>query len=377
MSQRSKNEIDLLLRALGREARAEGSDSRLGEITGAHLDADELNAFAENVLPVSTRARYAAHLVDCSECRKIAAQLAQAAGVIQRPLPEKTPQNFWSYLGAFLSPAVLRYAVPALVLFVVAGIGLFLYQEQKQTQFVAQRTESEKQPAQSDSVPVSTVEPVDQLKSSNSQGEANSRAAATDTPTTKADEARKTRDDAPAKAEGASASDTITEERSDKTAAAAPPPQVTYAPEPQAQSGPPSRNAPVAQAEASREREEKVGRDQQRQRAEADEDKDFAGSSVSRAPAKRGVGGVRANEIALSKEKKAQSDVRSVGGRQFRRDGDTWIDTAYDGRATVVVKRGSEQYRALVADEPQLRSIAESFDGTVIVVWKGRGYRFH
>ena len=31
----------------------------------AHLDADELNAYAENALPVSTRTLYAAHLADC------------------------------------------------------------------------------------------------------------------------------------------------------------------------------------------------------------------------------------------------------------------------------------------------------------------------
>jgi hypothetical protein len=47
------------------------------------------------------------------------------------------------------------------------------------------------------------------------------------------------------------------------------------------------------------------------------------------------------------------------------------------GRATVNVTRGSEQYRALVADEPGLRTIAEQLGGEVVVVWKSRAYRIH
>jgi hypothetical protein len=37
--------------------------------------------------------------------------------------------------------------------------------------------------------------------------------------------------------------------------------------------------------------------------------------------------------------------------------------------------RGSESFRALVADEPAINTIAEQLDGEVIVVWKGRAYR--
>jgi hypothetical protein len=37
--------------------------------------------------------------------------------------------------------------------------------------------------------------------------------------------------------------------------------------------------------------------------------------------------------------------------------------------------RGSERFRALVADEPEIRQIAEQLSGEFIVVWKGRAYR--
>ena len=79
----------------------------------------------------------------------------------------------------------------------------------------------------------------------------------------------------------------------------------------------------------------------------------------------------------MDKSKKAAvAETRTVMGRQFTREGDAWVDVAYDApRATVRLSRGSEQFRALVADEPGIRTIAEQLNGVVIVVWKGRAYR--
>lgn len=74
----------------------------------------------------------------------------------------------------------------------------------------------------------------------------------------------------------------------------------------------------------------------------------------------------------------ASSPTRSVGGRAFRRQGDAWVDTAYRiPRRVVDVRRDSEQFRALVGDEPDLRRIVETLPGDVIVVWKNQAYRFH
>ncbi|MBA2732740.1 MAG: hypothetical protein H0U54_07590, partial [Acidobacteria bacterium] len=72
------------------------------------------------------------------------------------------------------------------------------------------------------------------------------------------------------------------------------------------------------------------------------------------------------------------AQTRSAGGRQFQRQGGAWVDTAYNSsRSTTNIRRGSEQYRALIADEPGLRAIAEQLGGEVIVVWKSRAYRFY
>jgi hypothetical protein len=68
--------------------------------------------------------------------------------------------------------------------------------------------------------------------------------------------------------------------------------------------------------------------------------------------------------------------TRTVAGKRFRRQGNAWFDVNYNaGQSYTVVRRNSEQFRALVADEPELRRIAGALGGEVTVVWKGRAYR--
>jgi hypothetical protein len=94
-----------------------------------------------------------------------------------------------------------------------------------------------------------------------------------------------------------------------------------------------------------------------------------------------GVGAVaggaagRDNQPKDDNETKQNSETRQVAGRTFRKVKGVWTDSAYDGRETTNLSRGSEQFRALVADEPGLRTIAEQLDGQIVVVWKGRAYR--
>src|SRR6266850_17204 len=66
------SQIDALLKRYGREA---GSGA-----PAEHLDADELNAFAEGAAPASARSRYVSHLAECYDCRQLATQLSIAAG---------------------------------------------------------------------------------------------------------------------------------------------------------------------------------------------------------------------------------------------------------------------------------------------------------
>jgi len=93
----------------------------------------------------------------------------------------------------------------------------------------------------------------------------------------------------------------------------------------------------------------------------------------------RGRGDAAPRDEETSKRREADdkdaSETTSAGGHRFRKDGSVWIDVAYNGGATTNVSRGSEQYRALIADEPGIKTIADQFDGDVIIVWKGRAYR--
>jgi hypothetical protein len=78
----------------------------------------------------------------------------------------------------------------------------------------------------------------------------------------------------------------------------------------------------------------------------------------------------------VGKRRKNEEEVRTVVGHRFRKQGKVWVDFAYDSSRPIVnLSRGSEQYRALVADEPGIRTIAEQLDGEVIIDWKGRVYR--
>jgi hypothetical protein len=80
----------------------------------------------------------------------------------------------------------------------------------------------------------------------------------------------------------------------------------------------------------------------------------------------------------VNKAEKDRDDgvMRSVAGRRFRKQSGMWVDTEYSSDNKIFdVARGSERYRSLVADEPEIKRIADELDGLVIVVWKGRTYR--
>ncbi|HWS56462.1 MAG TPA: hypothetical protein VN228_20155, partial [Pyrinomonadaceae bacterium] len=72
----------------------------------------------------------------------------------------------------------------------------------------------------------------------------------------------------------------------------------------------------------------------------------------------------------------AAGETRSVAGRRFRREGGAWVDVNYRPTMSMTgVRRGTESYRALVADHPELGRIAEQLGGEVITVIGGRAYR--
>src|SRR5215203_4303275 len=120
-------EFDKEIDAMLRKARAgEAATSQ-----AAHLDADELSAFAENAVSDAARMRFVAHLADCTRCRKILsnvillnseAETETASSVVPAPAGEtKTP---W-YRRLFVFPQ-LAYTMGGLVLLLSGFFGYLI-----------------------------------------------------------------------------------------------------------------------------------------------------------------------------------------------------------------------------------------------------------
>ena len=393
MKQANNNEVDLLLRALARErtgaSRQSGSDGGDAEsISSDHLDADELNSYAEGLAPAPARARYTEHLADCAACRSIVVGLTQAAGVVNRLEDREQARGagFWQRLGEFLSPKVLGYAIPALVLTAVIGIGFVALKQRQGSQFVAQNERSGEASSvvqnKADSGQGSAAQPQPTVQNGTQSGRTTELArekTALEDEKLQAGQGLLKPDSsvaktAPAKDAG-QAGDirSVTESR-------------PYAPEPKAAAAPPpaavldaEKSAELAK-EAPAKREDQPRDQDEGLRAQSDDvhGPNRSRSNTSQAATQRGAGvmGGRGPSGMDKNKKAAEVETRSVMGRTFTREGGAWVDTAYEySRATVRVARGSDQFRALVADEPGIRTIAAQLDGVVIVVWKNRAYR--
>ena len=374
MKEDTKNEMDLLLRRLARR-----DDARLPE--AGHLDADELSAYAENALPAAARARYTAHLAECSRCRELVVQLSSTIGVVATSETASVPKpSVWrTFLASLFTPMVLRYAAPALGLIVVAAIGFVVLRRQPRSAQLDTRVAQNEQPATrpaaspedhvfSYSTPAdSTSSPQSSVDRQAGKKPSPVAPAAANAPPAVSLDGEVSKDKAPEKSAQAQPKP---EEQTASANEAPPPPKSEPTPVPTTEvsqkpadaeankrevRGLAGASAPTAERDvrAERKREDKI--DFARKPQDADR-----------------VGGMAAGSVA----KLRNTSTRSVAGREFQKKGGVWIDTAYDSSKEVVsVTRGSEQYRGLVADEPAIKTIADELDGEIIVVWKGHTYR--
>ena len=379
------NDIDLLLRQLSRR-----NGVPVSENDEQHLDADELNSYAANALPAAARVRYTEHLADCSSCRKLVVQLSAAQGPlpVQQTTNVVAPSSLKSFLASLFSPMVLRYAVPALGLIVIAAVGIFVLRPENENANVAQLRETETKPAAAVAGP--TQEPAASPSTLyDSPSETNpKRDAAQNGPVV-----------APVTKEGRGY---VAAEPADQSAAAAgnaaaapPAPKVAAV-----QSEPP----PAKSDESNAEKKEKPAADKAvnvtatGETIKRDYNQNDSLGVVSVAPgattrqdvqvrsaeraarptagATTGTGSGSLKRAPAEKDDERAAETRSVAGRHFRKSAGVWMDTDYDSSKSITsVARGSEQYRALIADEPSIKTIADELDGQIVVVWKGRTYR--
>lgn len=390
MNREPNKEIDILLRKLSRKQNGTlAADGDSGGTAEDHLDADELNAYAEQTLPAALRTRYTEHVADCGRCRSIVTQLSlSSSAVISRDVVDQpAPSRVKTFLASLFSPLVIRYAVPAMAVILVAAIAWIVVWRPAGTADVALNNET-RQAAPVASEPESNpvAEPGDEPKpvlSANAKQKAENKqtnapreeTSETTTATKAADETKESEDRA---------------KRDEPAPPAATPAvavgSVAAAPKPVSET---DKNTPADQKKS----ESDVARVQPQARQESipfargqksgpSQPAKTPASEVGAAKQNESVRALRRERAATAEEKQKdeagddRAETRSVAGHSFKRRGSVWIDVLYDSdRSTVNVTRGSDHYRSLVGDEPGLRTIAEQLRGEIIVVWKGRAYR--
>src|SRR5207253_3570731 len=390
-------QIDVLLRR-----HAERASSNAGI---EHLDADELNAFAEGALPAAARSRYVSHLADCDDCRRLVSQLAISAGAVAKAetagAPATAHVSWVEKLGAFFRPPTLRYAAFAAVVVAAVGIAFLVMrqmQQNRESTLVVQNEQpsqaradstkseetakatSEKNAVANNNLTITPAEPTPQsrlnLEREESKTLANPQAAPkpqkeTDEPVALADKKI-----------------TETEVAESKPSYAPPPPQESpgrVATKSSDQQLRPGTVASTSQGSAQYGILAGTNRQQTAQPSSSQQSKDDnsavaqnqipingrmmnekakgprrdadnvaaanRSANEARPPAPK-TEDARAGKRTTSEE---ESETRSVGGRKFRRQGNAWIDAKFKSSMSLKnVSRCSEEFTAL---DSGLRSI--------------------
>ncbi len=411
--------IDSLLRQHGRRAPARPSVAE-SSTHGAHLDADEMNAYAENALPSAARSRYVAHLADCTPCRQTVTQLALAAGLafqeetavaataVKPPTlagteTAQTARSWRDWWTALLNPAVLRYAAPAVILLAVtvgAFIALRPAQQSADTVQVARNAEAIQQVTPTDAaapVPSATLflkpdaPPLAGVTPAPVAPPAT--AAAPGKPPEVARNAAKDADTAKEKVPAREQPELITSKNEARAGDSKGEVFGLDAPAPRAVTVAPAIAPPAPPILAQRARN--MNNADLDKTDDAPTDTMVADSAESKrkvskmstvananGPDKSGQASAGATRRATPAAKKPRPDsaerdekpaTRTVNGRTFTQRNGAWVDEACaNGCNTTMLRRSSDDYKKADAG---LRSIADQLGGTVVIVWQGKAYR--
>jgi hypothetical protein len=428
-------EIDSLLRrtarspagARGNGAGASGPDS--------HLDADELAAFAEGALPEAARMNAVSHLADCGECRAHAVNLTRAAGVeaeleksaaaaasSSSPSTARESGRARGWLATLFAPRTLRYVAPALVVCLVAAVSFIAIRSRRDGGMASLESSSNAGARPSIAAPQNSAQPSSEgLMNTNSSANANTASTATGVEGSSSSdkglagapvpkpENKDAKEDAP---DGSAPSEPARDKAPGTDREAASPPPVKETDDAPAPASPTevAKSAPVDSPPASKSGEHmKAGppppaqtndelasndASQQQQQKRAGQSRNLEPQSPD--GASRGRAGSAANNAASggalaaptarrehstederrdADRSNAAEESRSVAGHRFRREGGAWVDVNYKpSMASTGVRRGTDRYRALVADIPDIGRIAEQLGGEVTVVVRGRAY---
>ena len=409
-------QIDLLLRRHAVQVKSKSA-------TEQHLDADELNAFAEGSLPAAARSRYVSHLADCDDCRKVASELAIASGAVvaadATTVADSHGYSWWKTLSGFFSPLTLRYAAFAVALVAVVGVVFLVTRRPRESSLIAQR-ESADRPQTS---AVKPAEPAGLQASTDQNAQTREKRSESASPTavtpmlSKADESKVAESSAPPApkpeqeiskaASPALAAEKNAEPKSAPSYAPPPPEEITRSETASSkrQASPGDVASGPRKSESSSDKFKMIDRsraaDTPRENR-AQDDNTRAGlsqpqSNVQREADERAARGrdaeIQSSRDRNAKESRAQApamrsagimkrapteeapETRSIGGRKFRRQGNSWVDVKFKSSMTLKsISRGSSEFDAL---DSGLRSIAQQISGELTVVWKGKAYLIH
>lgn len=360
-------EIDALLR--------KGQLDSTAVASGVHLDAADVSAFAENVLPERAKQLYTAHLAECGRCRKILSQTI-ALNVEAEPVTASSDvvmpvtEDALPWYRRLVRVPTLAYAMGAFVLLFSGFLGYTVFQSM--TGSTAMTDVS--QVSDSQSAPANGPNAGDEQYSAMANTAAANSNSASAVPGTVSNAAN---------AAGNAVNSAGTGTLAPVTAPAAEPKPaeiltdgVAAAKDQPAAGAPP----PAAMNEAERDRDEPRKAKEENKNDAMDAAKQPSDDMKvmrerPRGPAKKRAydprGDSRTQQTSPMLGGRAAS-ARQVSGRSFERKDGVWYDTAYRGQATINIRRGTENYRNL---DSGLRTIAESLDGIVVTVWKSKAYR--
>lgn len=379
----------------------------------AHLDADELSAFAENALPPKARLRAMEHLADCSNCRKILSTFVSLNSETEsetfheevKTIAAISPIPWYRQLFAFPN---LSYAMGALALVLVGTIGLLLWQGAQDSQNNVAKVETIEEKVKGPSGVSSDGDmPASETYSTNSANAASNTAAA---PAANA-----------VSSTANSAANTASSVAVSNSSAEPPKPLATPVTVGSANTSAPS-DAPAVADKAGLDRDKKTAAKEeggelkkdanqpatevatggarneksrqvddnlsvaQNQRVETQNRAaqnqvmmpDGTTRSAPPAPApaaKKSVSREDAESADEARKNKAETKptvFKDVAGKSFRNVNGIWTDTAYRGGSTINIKRGTDEYKKL---DSGLRSTADYLGGTVIIAWKSKNYK--
>lgn len=374
MGQDFDKEIDALLRQTNFSA-SDAADSE-------HLTADEIAAFAENALPQTSPNVYTRHLASCGRCRTILKSVIEL-NAETTPTPAVSGSAIEPWHRRFFGFPALAYGLAGFVL-IFAGLLAFSALRNGDETVEVSRVAENLNSINADSVAPSNSsyanQPFNTADNGNSDRGTFSNSndiSLVDRPNTAVSNAAPVlpgTDETKQEPKTANPPKEAEQDISERAAAASPAPPALAA-------NTQSRIEGFDSAAATRQPRGSSSMKAAKSRPMLE--------SEAAAKRRRAVPPVEvASEDALSaglerKERRAANSLnispdapalqRTIAGRSFELKQQVWYDVKYGGQSTINVRRGSKAFNGLDAD---LRSIANAFSGTVIVVWRGKAYRF-